>query len=70
MKAAYLNLRLDDDLKAQVVLFAKQDRRSFADEAAFFIEKGISSMVNQFSAGGTHETAAILTEARAEGGTK
>jgi hypothetical protein len=44
MKDEYLNIRIESDLKDQVIKLAEKERRSISDQTVCLIEQGLSSL--------------------------
>jgi hypothetical protein len=44
MKDKYLNIRIESDLKEQVIKLAKEERRSISDQTVYLIERGLHSL--------------------------
>lgn len=44
MKNNQLYIRIDDELKQQIVTLAKQERRQISDQAGYLIEQGLKAI--------------------------
>jgi hypothetical protein len=47
MKDKYLNIRVESELKEQVITLAKEERRSISDQVNYLIERGLQSVYRQ-----------------------
>jgi predicted transcriptional regulator len=43
-KTAFLSIKMDSELRTKIENLAKAERRSFADQAAYLIEKGLNTL--------------------------
>jgi hypothetical protein len=48
MKSNQLCIRIEDELKQQIVMLAKQEHRKIADQASYLIEQGLRAMRRQY----------------------
>jgi hypothetical protein len=60
MKDKYLNIRIESDLKEQVIKLAKEEHRSISDQTVYLIERGLYSLHRHY------ETAPAGYQAQAE----
>jgi hypothetical protein len=48
MKDKYLNIRIETELKEQLIRLAQDERRSISDQAIYLIERGLQSVRRQY----------------------